>query len=269
MGRQLLANLWVNLVFFRRNNMLLVMALLIAGVGALGFIPSLIFETSTVKFSLIQSIFGSLDGTATVVAAVLGMLAVSHHLRSRCLKMVITKPCTPDAWLLSVFLSGIAVTGAIYLVIFLAVGALFLVWGVPFQWGLPFLAVAGFLEAVVVFAYLSMLTVLLHPVLAVLVALFFQDATFRQLITIAQAGTTSASGGYKTFLEALDKALSVVYLILPSFGLFGNRMRDVHESYRVSGTALQYLSLTFAYAALLAALFYLVGAWALRRKRLI
>lgn len=269
MGQQLLANLRVNLVFFRRNNVLLVMALLIVVVSGLGFIPSLIFETSTVKFTLIKSIFGSLDGMATIIAAVLGMLTVSHHLRSRCLKMVVTKPCTPDAWLLSVFLAGIAVTGVFYLVIFLVAGALFLVWGVPFQWGLPFLAVAGFLNAVILFAYLSMLTVLLHPVLAVLVTLFFHDATFRQLITMAQAGAMNASGGYKTFLDVLAGALSVVYVIMPSFGLFSNRMRDVHESYRVSGSAVQHLSLTFAYTALLAVLCYLVGAWALRRKRLI
>lgn len=269
MGQQLVANLRVNLVFFRRNNMLLVMVLLIVGVSGLGLIPSLIFETSTVKFNIIRSIFGSLDGTATIVAAVLGLLTVSHHLRSRCLKMVITKPCAPDVWLLSVFVAGILVTGAIYLVIFLAAGALFLVWGVPFQWGLPFLAVAGFLDAVILFSYLCMLTVLMHPVLAVLVALFFQDGMFRQLMTITQAGAAGATGGTKTFLELLDGALSVAYVILPSFGLFANRIRGVHETFRVSGPALQHLSLTFAYTGLLTALFYLVGAWALRRKRLI
>lgn len=269
MGRQLLANLRVNVVFFRRNNMLLVMVLLIAGVSGLGFIPSLIYETSTVKFNLIRGIVGSLDGMATVIAAALGLLTVSHHLRSRCLKMVITKPCPPDVWLLAVFLSGIMVTGAIYLVIFLAAGALFFVWGVPFQWGLPFLALAGFLDAVILFSYLCMLTVLVHPVLAVVVALFFQDATFRQLMTISQAGALNASGASKLILELLESTLAVVYQILPSFGLFSNRTRAVQESYRVSAPALQYLSLAFAYTVLLSALFYLVGAWALRRKRLI
>ncbi len=270
MDRRLWENMKVNLIFYRRNNLLLIMLLLVLGVEGMSLIPSLIFNTSTVKFYLIQTLFSQLDGMAMVISAVLGLLTVSYHLRNRCLKMVVTRPCPPDIWLLAVFLSAILVTAAIYLVVFLAAAFLFVVWQVPFQWGLPFLTLMGFFRAVTVMAYLTMLATLMHPILAIMVAALFQDFMFQQLMTLVMAGAATASGAMHQFLfQLLHGALYVVYLVLPSYGMFSHQLGNVHTTYRVSGTAWQALSLTFAYTAILTTFFYLVAVWALRRKRLI
>lgn len=269
MREQLLANIRVSLVFYRRNNLLLLVALLLVVFWGVTTVPGILVLNTTVKFDLVRRMVSTLGALIFVFSGALGLLNVSHHVRNRSLKMVITRPCRPDTWLLAVFLSAVGVSLALYLSLFLVGLALFMAWEIPFQWGLPFLVLDGFLEAVMFLSYLTFLAVLLHPVMAALVALLLQDGLFYFLMTWVLSGmSTSANATWKGILAVVYRAVYGLYLVLPTYSPFGDKTGAVTMSYRVTAGDAKYLLLTLGYVAVAASFFYIAADYALKRKRL-
>jgi len=263
----LLLNTGVHVRFVVRNRLLLAFSLLMAGIFALEMIPMVLMDTSANRFSELQAVTSQLATFAMVFTASLGLFTVSSHLRNRNLKMVFTKPCPPGVWLASVYLSAALVAFVLYVVIALAAAGLSLAWHVPLQPGLAYAALDGFFRAIVWLSFVTTLTVAFHPVVAVMIALFVNDATFYGLKYMI-AGAVAANGA-KTWLTIATLACDVFYAILPMSQPFDDRTREVYASWRVAGADWLLLMGIGGYAVLVLVLSYAMSLLLLRRKALI
>src|SRR5258708_20015795 len=77
--------------------------LLLTGLSSL---PPLFMHSGVQSFNALRQIFSVLNGFLLFFSGGLGLFIISSHLRSRSLKMVFTKPCSPALWLISAFLSA-------------------------------------------------------------------------------------------------------------------------------------------------------------------
>ena len=266
MIEQLSANTRVLLKFYTRNRLLLVVALLFLLLAALTIVSSLVFGSTTGHFEIISQAISILNGFALVLASALGLFAISTHLRQRSVKMVLTKPCPPEIWLASVMLSALIVSALLFAVNVLFGLGLCLIWGVPVQSGLFFLAVEGFLRSAIALAYLSFLTLLMHPVLAIIVSLLFNEGTFDGLRYMLLTAIKTTGGN--PLLPVLEKGTYLLYMLLPTFHPYAEGTEEVSGSLRASTADWLALGRIAGYSATALGLFFLLAVWALRRRNL-
>lgn len=270
MYSQVMANVGVNFRFYRRNRLLMVAGLLILLVTCLSAAPSLFLLTKSQHLSIITTVLSELCGIAGVLVPVLGLLMVSNHIGSRSLKMVFTKPCRPETWLLSSTVSAVMVATVIYTGIFVVCAVMFLVWGIPFQWGLLFVLLNEFAHSLIWLGYLTFLAVVFHPVVAVIFIFIFSEGTFYSLNMLLTSGIKSAGAGTTSFfLKAAKGVAEAIYFVLPATNPFEEKTGDVYKSLR--GADAQWLSLiaTWGYALGVSLLFFLLAVFFLKKKRLI
>src|SRR6185369_14116131 len=215
MYAQVMANIGVNFKFYRRNRLLLVAGLLIMLVTALSTVPSLFFLTKAQHLSIIVTTASQLSNFATLIIPALGLMLISHHLGNRSIKMVFTKPCPPEAWLLSSSFSAVIVAALFYIGIFLICSILFAVWSIPFQWGLIFVLLNDFAHALIWLGYITFLAVFFRPVVAVLFIIIFQESSFYYLKLLLVSGIKSATGALALFLKSAKGLVDVIYMLLP------------------------------------------------------
>jgi hypothetical protein len=263
----LLLNVRAHLRFFARNRLLLAFGVVLAVMMGLSTIPMFLFETSANRFSALQTLVAQANNTALIFTASLGLFAVSSHLRSRNLKMVLTKPCPPSVWLASVFLAALLVGVALHGVVALSGTALSLAWDIPLQPGLAFVSVDSLLQATIWLSVLTTLTVVVHPVLAVLFALLVSDSTFYGLEYMIESSV--ATSGPSSGLTVAGVVVGSFYTLLPMTAPFGERMEDVHGSWRVAGGDWLVLGGAVGYASLLTVFLYLLSLYLLRRRALV
>jgi hypothetical protein len=264
---QLLLNTRVHLRFYARNRLLLAFGLVMLLLFGLTLGPMLMFETSSDRFNILRMITVQLNVYALLFTASLGLFAVSSHLRNRNVKMVLTKPCLPEIWLASIFLSALLVAVAIYTLVALTVAALGGLWGIPWQSGFAFVAIDGACRAVIQMAFLTCLGTAFHPVVAVLVALFFNEGIFFQLKYLL-AGAIAADGG-KPWLLAASVVCDGFYFLMPMVEPLSNRTESVYSSLRAGGGDWLNLLGVVGYSVLLCAFLFLLTDYLLRRKSLI
>jgi len=264
--KQLAANISANFKFYRRNRLVLLITLFLLFVLGLFSIPSIFFITPAKKFTLVQELVSMLAGFTIFITAALGILSVSYNLRSRCLKMVITKPCSMETWLLSHFISALIVCAALSVFILVLAFVLLFIWHIPLQWGIIYVVLDGFFRATIIFSYIVFLSVIFHPILAVLVALFFQADTFYGLAIWAKAGV-AAGIVKKAYLGFLEKLFYSFYMILPSMSPYSDKTKKIYLSFRVDAPDWKYLLYTFFYTLIVSAFFYLLADYFLKRRR--
>jgi hypothetical protein len=264
---QLLLNTRVHLRFYARNRLLMAFGLVMLLFFGLTLVPMLMFQTSSDRFNMLRMITAQMSGYAMVFTASLGLFAVSSHLRNRNVKLVLTKPCLPETWLASIFLSALLVAVVIYTLVALAAGALSWLWNIPWQWGFAFVALDGVCRALIQMAFLTCLATAFHPVVAVLIALFFNEGIFYQLKYLL-AGTIAADGG-KPWLLAASVVCDAFYMVMPMAEPLSNRTESVYNSLRAGGGDWLNLVGVLGYSVLLSAFLFLVSDYLLRRKSLI
>lgn len=262
------ANIETNLVFYRRNRLLLAAVIFIVLVMGLTSIPGLLFSSKTQHLELVKSVLHLVTGFATIVTAGLGLMLVSQHIRDRSVKMVFTKPCLPEVWLLSSFLSAALVAAVLFAGSFLIASLLFAIWSIPFQSGVVYIVLNGFFQAVSLMAFATFLSVVLHPVLALFFLLVFREGLFYLLKVFLAAGIKATGDASVTPLLKLIKLfVDAVYMLLPTFSPFESKMTPLFASLRGSDADWTYLVLAIVYAVLLTALFYFLTDYVLKRKR--
>lgn len=268
MIKQLIANIKTNLKFYRRSRLLVLIGLFLLFIGGLMSIPSMLLITAAKKFDIIKEFFSTLSGFTVFFTAALGLLTLSYHKRNRCIKMVITKPCLPEIWLLSNFLSAIIVCFTLYVSALLISSGLSAIWHIPVQWGLIYVTLNSFCRAIIILSYLIFLAVIFHPGIAVLTALFFQSGLFYYLVIWATAGLQTMDDSVtKVFLQYLKQVLYFIYMILPIFAPFSDETLSIYNSFRAATTDLKYLLYTFIYTVILASFFYVLAGYFLKKKR--
>jgi hypothetical protein len=265
---QLITNIKINFKFYRRNRLLLVASIFIILVLGLSTIPAIFFLTKTKHLEIIRIIFSELSWFTTIITAGLGLLLISHHIRNRSTKMVFTKPCPPDIWLLSSLLSASIVSLVFYTGIFLVCSTLFIAWNIPFQWGIFYISFNDFLQTIIILSYITFLTVLFHPVIAVLFIFIFREGTFYFLKILLMSGIKAAGESSITpCLKLLKGFVDIIYMILPTFNPYSEKTSQVYSSLRISDADWGYLLLTFLYTLSASALFYLLSDYFLKKKR--
>ena len=177
------ANLLANFAFFRRSRLLYAFIIVFFLLTGLSSVPALFVKSNIRNFDTLQSIAESLAFFLFLFSAVLGLFVTSSHLRTRSLKMVFTKPCSPALWLFSAFLSaipavpGTACGGAVRRYSHRLVVA-------PrghFRAGFSVCHFFGY--SVGIIAYLMLLGTIVHPAIAVVVAVLFNADIFYSIWT--------------------------------------------------------------------------------------
>ncbi len=270
MPRQLLANVRVHLLYYRRNRLLLLIAVILAAVCLMTLIPSLFFRSSSQRFELAKMIFDALNFYFFLFAAALGLIGASGHLRDRSIKMVLTKPVAPELWLLSHWLAAALVLVGLVAMNLALVTTLFLSWGVPLQNGMAYLGLSVLCRCLILFSYLTFLSILMHPALAGVLVLLLQQETFYQLgLLTASAQGLSGAGLYRSFLGIVRQGLLLIYKVLPVYDPYPGALGRVSSSFRIEAGDLPTLLLTALYAVAISSLFYLLATASVRRRRLV
>lgn len=270
MTRQLWSCTRANLLFYRRNRLLWLIAIVLGFSFLVTLVPALFFQSSSQRFEIAKIVFEYLNFFFFLFAAALGLVSVSSHLRDRSIKMVATKPVRPELWLASHFVAAAIVFSCLVLGNLAITSLLFLVWSIPPQGGLVLLAATTVCRCMILFSFLTFLSVLMHPVLAGVLALFLQDGTFYQLSTLAASaeGMTN-TGWYKATLAAIKYLLLIAYKVLPVYSPHAEDFASVASSLRIeSGHLLPFLW-TSLYATVFSVLLYLLTVTTLRKRRLI
>lgn len=267
MLEKLRANIAVNLKFYRRNRLLAGIAILFLAIAGVYVAGSLLFSSATSRFDLTRELFSQLTVFGFLFVAVVGLVLVSVHVRGKAVKLVFTKPCPPEIWLASAFTAAILLSFVLYLGILATVSAFSLVWKIPLQAGFAYIAGEMFLESIIAMSYMTFLSVVMHPVIAVIIVIVFNETIFFEIRTGLIAAIKYTGGSIA--LPILERVTYVMYLITPMFAPYDEQADAVRMAMRVEPGHWQYLALTASYAMTITALLYLLSAAALRRKNFV
>ncbi len=268
MYHQLIANIETNLTFYRRNRILAAAGVFIVIVLGLSTLPSMFFISKSRHLDIVRTVFNQIASFSTIATAGLGLMLISQHIRDRSVKMVFTKPCLPEVWLLSSFLSAGLVAFVLFAGALFIASALSAIWGIPFLSGIAFIAANEFFQAIGLMAYATFLSVIFHPVIAVLFLLIFQEGMFYYLNVFLASGIKAAGASAVVPLLKLIKLFAgAAYMILPTFKPYSDKMTGVYSTLRGPDADWKYLLLSIAYSLALAALFFFLTDYALKKKR--
>src|SRR5260370_25017486 len=131
MAELLRANVLANFAYYRRSRLLIAFALVFLLLTGLTSLPTFFINSGVQNFNSLQEIYSTMNVFLLFFAAGLGLFVVSSHLRNRSLTMVFTKPCSPAVCVLSSFVSAVAVSLLLSLVVLVSAVALSLVWPLP------------------------------------------------------------------------------------------------------------------------------------------
>jgi hypothetical protein len=258
------ANVLADFAFYRRSRLLLAFAIICVLITCLSALPAIFSDSGVESFRTLQGIFSELNGMLLFLAGAVGLFVISSHLRSRALKMVFTKPCTPSVWLGSAFLSAVLVSLLLNTMILAGTATLSLIWHLPIRTALLFISTENFITSVGIIAYLMLLATLLHPALAVTFILIFNAEMFYDFQLWTQGAIRA--GNSSLYLRALEKVFHFFYLLLPMFNAYGKKTQDVSYSLRVAHGEWKYLLYSFGYVLTLSAFCYFSALFALQRK---
>lgn len=263
---KLWANVAVHLKFFRRNRLLLAIGIVFLLIASIYTAASLLFESAAGRFELIRTLFLQLSWYSLIFTASLGLVLMSTHLRGRAVTLVFSKPCSVEAWVASGFVAAILVAAVLYAAVWLVTLVLSLVWGIPLQAGFAFIAVEMFGRAIVAMAILSFLATVFHPIVALLLMLFFNEATFYGL-RMGLITAVEATGG-NPLLPVVEKLMFAIYLLIPMQDPLGELTGEVYTSLRASGEQWGYLAMLLAYTLAVTGIFYLLSVRRVYRRNL-
>lgn len=262
---QMLLNMSTHFTFFRRNRLIMGIALLVAFFIALFTIP-LMYSTSTAQnYDRLVTFYHELNFISFIISASLGIFLVSDHLRDRNIKMVLTKPCLPEVWLGSVMLSSASASFVMYLGVLLLAEAGNALLGNTFNPVFTFVSMYSFFSSFIVMSYLVLLGLLMRTPLAVLTVLLFSDKTLLGLYML----THSDKSDVNIFLYVLNKVIYLLYFALPVLFPFSDGLDMFSLSRQPSGADWLHLIYTGGYAFTVAVFFFLLSDISLRRKKLI
>jgi len=264
MAELLKANIFADLTYYRRSKLLLAFLVVFLLLTALLSLPPLFMNSGVQNFNSLQQIISNLNFFLILLSAGTGLLVISSHLRSRNLKMVFTKPCTPAVWLLSAFLSAALLSLFLDLVVLASSVLLSVLWHLPVRMGLVFVSLETFTVSLGVIAYLILLATIMHPALAAIVAIIFNAELFYDFQVWTQGAIRS---GYNNWaLHLVERIFHVFYIVLPMFVPFEKQTQNIHSSLRVMSGEWKYLLYSLGYALAVSAFCYCTALYALQRK---
>jgi ABC-type transport system involved in multi-copper enzyme maturation permease subunit len=266
MMRLVRTNLGVHMKFFRRNRLLLLMVLILAVFS----LPILSVQMLSMgdKFRSVQIAVMFASTICELLGALLGLIVYSHHFSGRSLKMVFTKPCPPEVWLLSAFLAGGTVLLALHILILLGSLALFAAWGLAIQWGVVLVVAHSLFSAFLLFGWMLFLTLMMPPVAAGAIGLMVNTSMLHWILQRLMI-SGSEEGWFATAAQAaLKYIVMILYVLLPETSPYQNELKTLMESFRFDAHSLGYVATSGAYVLMACALFFCASIALLRRRNL-
>jgi hypothetical protein len=264
MAELLKANFLSDVTYYRRSKLLLAFMLVFLLITALQSLPPVFMNSGVQNFNSLQQIISTLNFFILILSAGMGLLVISSHLRNRSLKMVFTKPCRPEVWLLSAFLSAAAMSLFLNIVVLGSGVLLSALWHLPVRMGLVFVSAEMFVASLGLIAYLILLATVMHPALAAIVAIIFNADLFYQFDVWTKAAIRSGNSSFA--LRVVERVFHSFYILLPIVYPFDKQTENIHTSLRVLSSEWKYLLFSFGYALTLSAFCYCVSLFALKRK---
>jgi hypothetical protein len=260
--------LWLHvgshLRLFRRSRIVLAVGLVLLGFWVLGLLPFFFNGTTGNRFNQLRLLSRQLAELGWLLSAGLGLFVTSTHLRNKSVQTILTRPGSPQIWLASVFLAALVVAAATQVAGALITFALSVLWGVPYQLGFLYLAIDSVFEAAIVIAFLTTLGAVVHPIVALLIALLFNESTFASLRFVLSMMAAQGQGGW---LLATMKAVVIgIHEALPMLDPFATQTGDVAETLRVSARTWGFLGATALYSFVVTTICFLLADLALRRR---
>jgi hypothetical protein len=260
--------LWIHVTshlrFYRRSRIVLAVGLVILGFWVLGVLPLFFGGSTGNRFNQLRLLAQQLTTLGWALSAGLGLYVTSSHLRNKSVQMILTRPGSPQIWLASIFLSSLLVAAATQAIGALVTLGLSLVWGVPYQIGFFYLAIDGVFEAAIIIAFLTTLGAVAHPVVALLLALLFNEGTFSSLrFGVALMAAQGIGGG---FMSALRAVVTGIHEALPMLDPFQHQTEAVTNTLRVTAGDWGFLAATAVYSLGVTVVCFLLSDLALRRR---
>jgi len=253
-----------HLRFFLRSRLLLGFALIVLALWTLGLVPFFLFESSGDRFDTLRALSSQIRSYAWFYTAALGLFALWSHVSSRSVTMIFARPGAPEIWLASIFLSVFLIAFAVHAIGVVVTLALSLAWGIPYQAGFIWLTLDGLFETVIVVSALTALASAIHPVIALLVFVVFNESLLFRL-DMMLLGSIEAWGP-NPFLTFLEWTIRTIHVTVPWLDPFNTHTSGVEASLRVAGSDWGYLAATAGYAATAFVFFFLFTDYFLRRR---
>jgi hypothetical protein len=134
------------------------------------------------------------------------------------------------------------------------------------QEGFLFIALYMFLDTAIPVSFMLLLSMVMSPVMALLVACIFNTQSILGLVTANQESIREGLGGVVPYL--VWPVINGVYLLIPSFMPFGEKVSGVFSNYKVELEQWAYLAYAADYALVIVCFYFLLSVYILRRKNL-
>lgn len=267
MRKALWANVKNNLVYYRRNRLLLVVGLLCVGVLLVSSFASIFWTTANNRFELARGLYTRVSMYTMLMVGLIGLIAVWSHRANKSVKLIFTRPCSPRVWLASHYVSA----GLVFLLgMTIAVGSYLvssLVWGIPIQTAVFASALNHFIETFLVFSYLMLLSNWMHPVAAVLFFVFISENTFYYLALLCRAGSEALPWkNAPPILPGLETAFQGLYYLLPTMAPFETELQQLSTSLRMPDNCAIHLLKGLVYLALFIFFSFSLTVYNVRRQ---
>ena len=259
MNRQLRLNIWLDIMYLSRNYLIL---------GVLGLMGISFLVILGMVNSGSPGVAASLGWMHTLVSAaalVAAVMIVHNPIKDRNVKMIITKPCLPEEWAASQFLTVNLISVTLHVIILLFV---FLIYelhsgavGVELSTYL-YMWLSSVMAVMIFSSLILFLTFFMPPVLAVIVMLLMNNVFIVRLMDFCfnYSGNMVAA----IFYKIVGGLLYVVYLVAPYFST-----ENIAQAAQSADKDWPHLLLFAVYGFVTLGFYYLLSVFVVKNRNLI
>jgi len=266
MWEQIQLNTMINLKYYLRNRLMIVVIIIICFFFSMGFIPMLFFTSQLEKLQIMIMFFNQVNGLLKYLLGLIALFTVYHHISIKCLKVVFTKPCLPEYWLLSHFISPVLISAGMYSGTLIVSLLLAVAWALPVKAVIALLILTEFFKSLIIISCCTFLGILVHPVLAAFLLLITTVLTFaRMMVGGALKSVKSVIGQW--VLKIVKMVFDAINYILPSFSPYENELGKAYYTFKLAVENYPYIALVIGYSLVVSALFYFASVYLLKKKK--
>jgi len=268
MLKLLKANIVVNLQFYIRNKLILFLAMILLVGFGFSLVPILAYSSVNERFNNILFIINEMVYFAKIFLAAVALISIWYHTSNKCVKLIFTKPCSPELWVLSHYLSAALVYLVMLIFIFFIYTLLSFIYGVNFQSGVFVWIFVKFVYGMILFSYLLMLSSWFHPVVAFLISTMFSESVFYYLAIMFRNGKDFFDNIIAvTIFNSIGKVFKAVYYTLPDMSPLIEKFDSLNTGLRLPANWITYMIGIFVYTTIFFAFSYSLTVFSLRKKR--
>jgi hypothetical protein len=265
-------NVLNNLLYYRRKHYVTMFGLFVIFV-LLNFIGGAWQRFSSGdNFEAITIILNSFLKMGYWTAPILCAFFIYTYHTKKYLKMVFTKPCSPERWLFSAIFSALFVSGIIYLFTVVLGVILFTAFRVPIQLGFFYIVLYKFFSIIIMVSFTAFLvTVFTKSGLAIVFFMFIGERQFHSLRDNMNSSIVqdAMQGVGKLFFVGIYHLSNFLYAILPLRTPYSDEIKAVFVSYRVLPVYWSYLLLMILYALVAFGVYFILSVFLLKKRNYI